>query len=82
MSPNHQGVFLNTTDNLNGSYLDEGSLRKRGRYGSMPALNSDSPNTRRVPRLYSDRGAGSPVLNQKLPVCHSKRIDGASSFRK
>ena len=49
-------VVLNgkNTDNLDGSYLDESQLGKRGRYASMPVLNSVMPNSPKPCRLASE----------------------------
>lgn len=68
-------VLINNQDNLNGSYLDESSLHKKGRYSSMPVLNCTPPSSPKVQRLHSDRASESPVTNKKLPVHYSKRID-------
>ena len=75
MSLSPKEVLLNAQDNLNGSYLGETSLRKKGRYASMPVLNTTPPSSPKIQRLHSDRSAGSPLLNQKLPVHYAKRID-------
>ena len=43
--------------------LDQ-SLRKRGRYSSMPALNRDTQNSPKVSRLNSERSGYSPIINR------------------
>jgi len=66
-------VFLGTTDSLDSSYLEDGSLRKRGRYVSMPSLLGEHPASPKISRLNSERLPGSPY--QKLPVHHARKID-------
>ncbi|WAR18808.1 PKHG1-like protein [Mya arenaria] len=70
-----QDVFIDNQENLNGSYLEESSLRKRGRYASMPALSGEPPGSPKISRLHSERLPNSPYQQQKLPVHHARRID-------
>lgn len=63
--------------NLNGSYLEELSSPKRGRYASMPVLNFEPPSSPRVTRLASERAAYSPTMNHlpETSIHRAKKIE-------
>lgn len=66
-----------TSQNLNGSFLNEVSSPKRGRYASMPVLNTEPLCSPKTARLNSEKSANSPTLNHipKTKIYHAKRID-------
>ena len=67
---NHQG---------HESIADELGLRKRGRYSSMPALNSETPKSPKVSRLHSERLAYSPSIN-RTGVSNTKQLEIKNYF--
>lgn len=76
-SPKHRDLTQspNGQDSLDGSYLEDQRLQRKGRYSSMPVLNTTPPSSPKIQRLHSDRTGESPVMNQKLPLHYTKRID-------
>ncbi|KAL4238429.1 Pleckstrin y domain-containing G member 1 [Mactra antiquata] len=67
---------VNAMQNLNGSFLSELSSQKRGRYASMPVLNTTPPSSPKVSRLCSESSySPNKVSSPKLTVHYAKRID-------
>ena len=59
--------------------IEDQSLRKRGRYSSMPALNCESQNSPKVSRLHSERSGYSPIIN-RTGVSQTREINLKNYF--
>lgn len=75
--PHKFGTLTFKTDKENEA--EDLSFRKRGRYSSMPALNSELLKSPKVSRLYSERSAYSPTIS-RTGVTPTKQIDLTSYF--